>query len=107
MGCCESNFHALSPTQLQQNDKVKSKKKEVILEAQKRIGTVHFATLMDISHLKNVELEPKHEKIQRTSRAPRIGNARRSRDSGFEHTFKIFSYLTFSLCATQTNMVKK
>ena len=36
-------------------------KKEVILEEQKRIGTVHFATLMDIGHLKNAELEPKHQ----------------------------------------------
>ena len=32
---------------------------------------VHFATLMDTCHLKNAELELKHQKIQRTSRAPR------------------------------------
>ena len=32
--------------------------KEVILEAQRGKRTVHCATLMDICHLKNVELEP-------------------------------------------------
>ena len=32
---------------------------------------VHFATLMDICHLKNSEWEPKLQKIQRQSRAPR------------------------------------
>ena len=40
---------------------VKSKR-EVILEAQKEKRTVHFATLMDICHLKNAELEPKYQK---------------------------------------------
>ena len=38
--------------------KVKSEK-EVILEAQKEHRTVHFATLMDICHLNNADLEPK------------------------------------------------
>ena len=38
--------------------KVKSKK-EVILEAQRDKKKVHFATLVDICHLKNMELEPK------------------------------------------------
>ena len=37
--------------------KVKSKK-EVTLEAQRDKKEVHFATLMDICHLKNEELEP-------------------------------------------------
>ena len=41
--------------------KVKSKR-EVIQEAQKEQRTVHFASLMDICHLKNAELEPKIEK---------------------------------------------
>ena len=41
--------------------KVKSKK-EVILEAQQEQITDHFATLMDICHLKNVELESKYQK---------------------------------------------
>ena len=36
---------------------VKSKK-EVFLEAQRDKNKVHFATLMDICHLKNAELEP-------------------------------------------------
>ena len=39
-------------------EKVKSKK-EVILEAQRDKRKVHFATLMDMCHLKNAELEPK------------------------------------------------
>ena len=51
-------------------DKAKGTK-EVILEAQKEKTKVHFATLMDFCHLKIAELEPKHQKIQRTSRAPR------------------------------------
>ena len=34
--------------------------KEVILEAQEEQRTVHFATLMDICHLKNAELEPNY-----------------------------------------------
>ena len=34
----------------------------LILEAQRDKKKVHFATLMDICHLKNVELEPKFEK---------------------------------------------
>ena len=40
--------------------KVKSKK-EVIDEAKKSDATVHFASLMDICHLKNAELEAKHQ----------------------------------------------
>ena len=36
--------------------------KEVILEAQRDKRKVHFATLMDICHLKNAELEPKFQK---------------------------------------------
>ena len=52
-----------------QLDKVKSKK-DGILDAQRDNKNVTLATLMDICHLKNAELEPKHQKIQRTSRAP-------------------------------------
>ena len=40
--------------------KVKSKKK-VIDEARTAGATVHFASLMDICHLKNAELEAKHQ----------------------------------------------
>ena len=43
--------------------KVKSKKK-VIDEARTSGATVHFASLMDISHLKNAELEAKHQKYK-------------------------------------------
>ena len=40
--------------------KVKSKK-QLIDEARTSGGTVHFASLMDICHLKNAELEAKHQ----------------------------------------------
>ena len=41
--------------------KVRSKK-QVIEEARTSGATVHFASLMDICHLKNAELEAKHQK---------------------------------------------
>ena len=43
--------------------KVKSKK-QVIDEARTSGATVHFASLMDICHLKKAELEPKHQKYK-------------------------------------------
>ena len=43
--------------------KVRSKK-EVIDEARASGATVHFASLMDICHLKNAELEAKHQKYK-------------------------------------------
>ena len=43
--------------------KVKSKKM-VIDEARTTGATVHFASLMDICHLKNTELEAKHQKYK-------------------------------------------
>ena len=43
--------------------KVRSKK-EVIDEARTKGAKVHFASLMDISHLKNAELEAKHQKYK-------------------------------------------
>ena len=43
--------------------KVRSKK-EVIDEARRTGATVHFASLMDICHLKNAELEAKHQKYK-------------------------------------------
>ena len=43
--------------------KVKSKK-QVIEEARTSGATVHFASLMDICHLKNAELEAKHQKYK-------------------------------------------
>ena len=50
--------------------KVRSKK-EVIDEARTSGAKVHFASLMDICHLKNAELEAKHQKVQRSSCTPR------------------------------------
>ena len=43
--------------------KVRSKK-EVIDEARTKGAKVHFASLMDICHLKNAELEAKHQKYK-------------------------------------------
>ena len=43
--------------------KVKSKK-EVIDEARTSGATVHFASLMDICHLKNAELDAKRQKYK-------------------------------------------
>ena len=43
--------------------KVESKK-QVIEEARASGATVHFASLMDICHLKNAELEAKHQKYK-------------------------------------------
>ena len=39
-------------------------KTEVIDEARMKGGKVHFASLMDICHLKNAELETKHQKYK-------------------------------------------
>ena len=44
--------------------KVRSKKKEVIDEARTKGAKVHFASLMDICHHKNAELEAKHQKYK-------------------------------------------
>ena len=49
-------------------------KKEVIKEI--RAEKFHFASLMDLCHHKNSELEPQHQKIQRQSCAPRWHCAR-------------------------------
>ena len=43
--------------------KVRSKK-EVIDEARTKGEKVHFASLMDICHLKNAELETRHQKYK-------------------------------------------
>ena len=45
------------------------RKKEVIDEAKTSGATVHFASLMDICHLKNAELEAKHQ-IQKPNCTP-------------------------------------
>ena len=46
-----------------QLDKMKSKR-EVILEAQKELRTVHFATPLDIFRLKNAEIDPRNQKFK-------------------------------------------
>ena len=46
------------------------RKKEVIDEVRTKGAKVHFASLMDLCHLKNAELEAK-QKIQRSSCTPR------------------------------------
>ena len=40
------------------------KKKEVIDEAKSKGRKVHFASLMDICHLKNSELEPQYQRYK-------------------------------------------
>ena len=50
--------------------KVRSKK-QVIDEARTSGAKVHFASLMDICHLKNAELEAKHQKYKRSGVSPR------------------------------------
>ena len=45
-------------------------KKEVIDEARTKGAKVHFASLVDICHLKNAELEAKHQKFLRSSCTP-------------------------------------
>ena len=39
-------------------------KKEVIEEARNKGRKVHFASLMDLCHLKNLELEPRYQKYK-------------------------------------------
>ena len=48
--------------------KVRSKK-EVIGEARTTGAKVHFASLMDICHVKNAELQAKHQKYKSSERA--------------------------------------
>ena len=51
-------------------DKVRSKT-EVIDEARTSGAKVHFASMVDICHLKNAELEAKAPNISRSSCTPR------------------------------------
>ena len=46
-------------------------KNEVIDETRNEGKTVHIASLMDVCHLKNSELEKQFQKIQRSSCTPR------------------------------------
>ena len=54
-----------------QLDNVSSKKRKLLLEAQRDNKKVHFGTLMDICHLKKCGVGTEVPIIQRTSRAPR------------------------------------
>ena len=59
----DKEWEKLEKTSVWNLTKVRSKK-EVIDEARTSGGTVHFASLMDICHLKNAELEAKHQKYK-------------------------------------------
>ena len=39
-------------------------KKDVFREAQREKNKVHFAPLLDISHLKNADLDPKYQRYK-------------------------------------------
>ena len=53
-------------------DKTKVRNKsEVIDEAMTKSVKVHFASLMDICHMKNAELEAKHQKYKVSNCTPR------------------------------------
>ena len=47
-----------------ENDESQEQEREVIQEAQKGERTVHVATLMDVCHLKNSELESEFQKYK-------------------------------------------
>ena len=66
----KNNLEKLEKIRAWQLTKVRNKK-EVIEEAKNQCRKVHFASLMDICHLKNAELEAKHQKLQRPSCTPR------------------------------------
>ena len=69
-------------------------KKEVIDEARTKGAKVHFASMMDICHLKNSELETKAPKIQRSSCTPRWYCKRRFRVLGFTEQGSSASQMT-------------
>ena len=66
-------------------------KSEVIDEARTKGVKAHFVSLMDICHLKNAELEAKHQKIQRSSCTPRRHCKRRLRVLRSIHWTRIIS----------------
>ena len=59
----DKEWEKLETTSAWNLTKVRSKK-EVIDEAKTSGATLHFALLMDICHLKNAELEAKHQKYK-------------------------------------------
>ena len=62
-GAVHKEWEKLDKISARNLTKVRSKK-EVIDEARTKGATVHFASLMDICHLKNAELETKHQKYK-------------------------------------------
>ena len=66
----EKEWEKLEKIPAWQLTKVRNKK-EVINEARTSGAKVHFASLMDICHLKNAELEAKQLKYKRSSCTPR------------------------------------
>ena len=61
----EKEWEKLGKLPAWQLTKVRNKK-EVIEEARNKDRKVHFASLMDLRHLKNSELEPHSTKASRT-----------------------------------------
>ena len=61
--CLDKEWEKLEKISAWNLTKVRSKK-EVIDEARSADATVHFASLMDICHLKNAELEAEHQKYK-------------------------------------------
>ena len=57
----EKEWGAWRKIQARQLTKVRNKK-EVIEEARKKGRKIHFASVMDLCHLKNSELEPQYQK---------------------------------------------
>ena len=66
----DKEWEKLEKIPARQLTKVRNKS-EVIDEARTKGIKVHFASLMDICHLNNAELETQAPKIQRSSCAPR------------------------------------
>ena len=66
----EKEWEKLENVPAWQLTKVRNKS-EVVADARHEGRTVHFASLMDLCHLKNSELEPQFKKIHRSSRNPR------------------------------------
>ena len=59
----EKEWEKLKKNPVWQLTKVRNKK-EVIEEARNKGRTVHFASLMDLCHLKKSELEPRYQKYK-------------------------------------------
>ena len=60
----EKEWEKLEKIPAWQLTSVRKKKKEVIDEARNEMRQVHFASLMDLCHLKNSELEPQFQKYK-------------------------------------------